>query len=1362
MPTFVSRARLGAFVGLLAFSPLAASQNVEIYAGGAKFRNTPGQQVPVIPSTVTIGPDGMVYVSDAVKGRLIRFDPATGTATALPGLDPQPPENYAPPDFEFTADALAMNPAGELFGATWQQMFRIDLQEGTREFLTGDEWSTGTSSQMTFDPDGNLYYLKRDNAIYSATNLFRRSPWGYTEWLAQGYDNNFHGDGGPLAWAGISHARGVALDAQGNLYLADTSTNRVRKITANNGVIDPETSIITTVAGNGQWYSNDENVPATSTGLASPEALAIDAAGNLYIHERGMNRVRRVSAADGTISTYAGGGPWGYSGDGGPAAEAHIDLVNGNIILDAASNLYLAEMGSNRLRRVNAATGTIETVLGNGTMTFCREVSPRREACLGGPQGVAVDAGGNVYISDSRNLRIRRIDAVTGELRTIAGTGFSYTHDGDGGPATAASFATDPAGISFDPAGNLLIAGGWANNVRRIDTATGIITTIAGTGIQGFAGDGGPATAARFAGVHDVVADSAGNLYLSDSFNYRIRKISAAGIVSTIAGNGTNAFSGDGGLATAASLQWATDIRIDAAGNVLFADNARIRRIDAATGIITTVAGNGGSWGTGEGVPATSVGIGWSFAFDLDLSGNIVINTGNYLRRVDATTGLITSVGSPYGMNAPEGTTIQSAAAMKFGPQGLFVTDDNTDLVFRIDGVPNNGPDTTAPEITYVLNGAAGVEGWYRSDVALTWTVSDPESPLLSSSGCSDRTIIEDTAGVTFTCAAASVGGETSRSVTIRRDTVAPVVTQVGIDPAAPDSLGWYNREIQVLLWSNDTLSGVYSGPAVGPLLIQQEGTGVTGQVVVTDRAGNSTTYTSPAFNLDLYPPAIASGWMSPQGNDNWHISDVQVDWEIYEPISPIRSSEGCDDFTVSTDTPGLTFTCTATSAGGTMTSTRTLKRDATPPTLVFGPPSPAPNASGWHNGDVSFSFTTSDGTSGVASTSSSGPVVITGEGTGLTATVTVTDAAGNSASFTTPPVNIDRTPPTTVTPVIAGTLGNEGWYTSNVQVSWITTGNIISSTGCGPGSVTTDTAAVTFTCSATSASGTVSNSVTVKRDATPPVLTWRAATPNANAAGWNRTNVNFPFDPPTDARSGIASVSSTSPLVVSAEGTGVTGSVTVTDRAGNVAVFTTAPRNIDKTAPTVNVRTPLHNRMYGLYSTLVADYDCTDAGSGTTSCSGTLANGATLNTRSMNGSYTFRVTSNDVAGNSVTKSNVWSVAGSFIFDGYLAPMRNDPTYNLVTAGTRVPMRFRLPDRNGGFVSDMTAFQSFTVNSERCISSSVPLNDVATGNAGLSFDPATSTFTYNWDTNAGWAGTCRNVVVRLVDGSRHTLFFKFQ
>jgi hypothetical protein len=571
-------------------------------------------------------------------------------------------------------------------------------------------------------------------------------------------------------------------------------------------------------------------------------------------------------------------------------------------------------------------------------------------------------------------------------------------------------------------------------------------------------------------------------------------------------------------------------------------------------------------------------------------------------------------------------------------------------------------------------------------------------------------------------------------------------------------SQGWNKMNVALTFNANDALSGVYTTSSGNPLIISQEGTDVTGQLVVTDLAGNSTTYTSPPFNIDLYPPTIGSSRPSPQGNDGWYTSDVRIDWSVDEPISPIRSTEGCDDPILSTDSPGTTFTCTATSAGGTISASLTLKRDATPPTLVFGPPSPAPNASGWHNSDVSFPFTTSDGTSGVAATSSSGPVVITGEGSGLTATVTVTDAAGNSASFTTPPVNIDRTPPTTVTPVIAGTLGNAGWYTSDVQVSWNVTGNILSSTGCGVSNVIADIAGVTFTCSVTSASGAVSNSVTLKRDATPPVLSFGAATPLPNVNGWNKTNVSVPFTR-SDALSGIASTSTTSPLVISAEGAGVTGQVSVTDLAGNSATFTTGPLNIDKVAPVVNIVAPANGASYGFYQDVIGDYSCTDLS--LLSCVGPTANGATVNTKTA-GARTFKVTGKDLALFTTSVTNSFTVESLFNFAGFLSPANEPPTLSLVARGSLVPIRWQLPDGNGGFVTNPASFTSATVGSLTCGSAPVvAFNDTASGPAGIAYDSATNTFTYNWQTVASWTG-CRKLTIKLRDNTLHELRFKLQ
>jgi len=285
---------------------------------------------------------------------------------------------------------------------------------------------------------------------------------------------------------------------------------------------------------------------------------------------------------------------------------------------------------------------------------------------------------------------------------------------------------------------------------------------------------------------------------------------------------------------------------------------------------------------------------------------------------------------------------------------------------------------------------------------------------------------------------------------------------------------------------------------------------------------------------------------------------------------------------------------------------------------------------------------------------------------------------------------------------------------------------------------------------------------VTVKRDATPPVLTWRTPSPTPNAAGWIRTNATFPFYAPTDALSGIASVSQASPLLVSTEGVAVTGTVTVTDRAGNVAEFQSAPRNIDKTAPTLELRTPADGAVFGFYANAQADYDCADGGSGLLSCTGNVADGAALYTRTAHGVYSFKVTAKDVAGNTTTRTHAWSVTGSLDFQGFLAPVNAAPTLNLVTRGSLVPIRWQLPDGNGGFVSNTASFVSASVGSLTCGgAAAVPLVDAATGPAGISFDTSNSTFTYHWQTNAGWTG-CRKLTIKLRDNSLHELRFQFQ
>jgi len=425
----------------------------------------------------------------------------------------------------------------------------------------------------------------------------------------------FRGDGGPATAAALYYPRGVAVDAAGNLYIADSSSNRIRKVTSG--------GTITTVAGNGQAGYSGDGGPATAAMLGGPAGVAVDAAGNLYIADSGNYRVRKVTPA-GTITTVAGNGQQGYSGDGGPATAASLAGPSG-VAVDAAGNLYAADRDNDRIRKVTT-DGIITNFAGNGSKRLAGDGQAAVGASLNRPAGVALDAAGGLYIADSENNRIRKVTP-TGTITTLAGNG-QYGYSGDGGPATAASLS--PGGVAVDAAGNLYIADYGNDRIRKV-TPAGTITTVAGNGQWGYSGDGGPATAASLNRPYGVAVDATGNLYIADGQNSRIRKVTPAGTITTVAGNGQWGYSGDGGPATGTSLSDPRGVAVDAAGNLYIADssNYRIRKVTPA-GTIITVAGNGQGGYSGDGGPATAASLFLPPAVAVDAAGNLYIaDTGN-------------------------------------------------------------------------------------------------------------------------------------------------------------------------------------------------------------------------------------------------------------------------------------------------------------------------------------------------------------------------------------------------------------------------------------------------------------------------------------------------------------------------------------------------------------------------------------------------------------------------------------------------------------------------------------------------------------------------------------------------------------
>ena len=337
-------------------------------------------------------------------------------------------------------------------------------------------------------------------------------------------------------------------------------------------------------------------------------------------------RYNGANLPNGFIITVAGNGSAAYAGDGGPATNASLHLPMG-VAFDGVGNLYIADTYNSRLRQVNP-NGFINTVAGNGAKTFAGDGGAATSASLNSPTGVALDAFGNLYIADKSNQRIREVGA-NGRITTVAGYG-NAGYSGDGGPATNASL-NNPVGVVVDASGNLYIADQFNNRIRRVGT-NGIITSVAGNGTKTFAGDGGAATNASLAYPTGVALDPLGNLYIADSNNQRIRQVATNGLITTVAGNGLAACAGDGGAATNASLNDPYGVALDAFGNLYVADNnnQRIREV-AANGLIITVAGGGGNY-PGDGGAPTNASMNNPCGVAVDPSGNLCIANESFGR----------------------------------------------------------------------------------------------------------------------------------------------------------------------------------------------------------------------------------------------------------------------------------------------------------------------------------------------------------------------------------------------------------------------------------------------------------------------------------------------------------------------------------------------------------------------------------------------------------------------------------------------------------------------------------------------------------------------------------------------------------
>jgi len=563
----------------------------------------------------------------------------------------------------------------------------------------------------------------------------------------------------PALQSGIGYATGVARDAAGNTYIADSYSSQIFEVST--------MGTLTILAGNGTIGYTGDAGPATSAALGRPEVVALDSAGNLYIADTANSVIRVVNMgtqaatvagitiAPGNIQTVAGNGTAGFGGDGSAATSAELNAPYG-VFVDAAGNIYIADTENSVIREVAVSTGIIQTIAGTPDITgFTGDGGSATAATLDLPQGVYVDAAGNIYIADTFNSVIRVVNPGTqpvtiagisipaGAIQTVAGTfysaglGTACQFTGDNGPATSA-FLCLPDGVFADASGNIYIADTSNYGIREVVTA-GTISTIAGTlGTAGYSGDGGSATSAQLNYPAEVFVDSTANIFIADTLNYAIREV-VAGNISTIAGNATLAYSGNGASAIDAALSIPYGAFVDASGNLFVADtyNSAIRKVVAATGNIQTLAGNGQvcalpSTGCGDGGLALAAQLNYPEGIFIDSQGNVFIadTEDSVVRQIVGSTGIIQTVAGTPGSAGFSGDGGPATSA-QFNSPGAVLLDDAGNIYIADKGnsairVVNTG--TTAITIAAITIQPATIA-----------TVAGNGTPCAdTSSGCGD------------------------------------------------------------------------------------------------------------------------------------------------------------------------------------------------------------------------------------------------------------------------------------------------------------------------------------------------------------------------------------------------------------------------------------------------------------------------------------------------------------------------------------------------------------------------------------------------------------------------------------------------
>ena len=640
------------------------------------------------PAGIAVDHSGNIFIADYNNCLVREVNASTGIITTVAGISPVLACGFggdggpATSAHVYNPTGVAVDTNGNLFIADYQNQ-RIRMVSCATVTSTG-----GLCTPNAGQTAGDIYEVAGTSTVCSPTT-------------------GGCGDGGPATSANFYYPYGVAVDTAGNLYISDEYDVRMRRVACGTGISTCTTppagetiGSIYTIAGNGTFCTVSpcgDGGAATSANFYYPSTLAIDNSGNLFIADQYDFKIREVSCVTktsagaactpstgqtaGDIYTVAGDGSAGFSGGDGVLATSSTLYYAIGVAVDSAGDLFIADQDNDRIREVPCDVSTlactppagdtakfIYTIAGTGGTTYFGNGVPATGAELYYPTGVASDSSGNIYIADRSNCVVREVNGGTGIITTFAGTTCGYS--GDGGPATSAQL-NQPYKVAVDSSGDVYIAD-TANCVIRKVTG-GTITTFAGKDVCGYSGDGGAATSAELYEPIGVAVDTMGNVYIADQDNYVVRKVSG-GNISTFAGNHTYGYTGDGGPATSAEFTYVLDVAVDGFGNVYIADqyNQRIRKVNTS-GIISTYAGNGTPGYQGDGGLAYQTSLYYPTGVAIDGAGDVIISDydNQRVRMVDQSNIIHTIAGN--GTAGFNGNDILATLAELYQPWGVAV-----------------------------------------------------------------------------------------------------------------------------------------------------------------------------------------------------------------------------------------------------------------------------------------------------------------------------------------------------------------------------------------------------------------------------------------------------------------------------------------------------------------------------------------------------------------------------------------------------------------------------------------------------------------------------------------------------------------